>query len=80
MQVQVKVHEQREGQRVPCGLTLDGREILVADVLDQWPGTDHRYFKVRGDDGNVYILRLDEKRAHWELILFQTPRVDALGR
>jgi hypothetical protein len=26
-----------------------------------------------GDDGNLYILRLDERRAEWELIMFQSP-------
>ena len=80
MRVEVKVEAAPDGHRVPCGLSLDGREISVTDVLDHWPGIDHRYFKVRCDDGNVYILRLDERRAQWELILFQTPRGDALGR
>jgi hypothetical protein len=26
-------------------------------VLDQWFGPDHVFFKLRADDGNVYVLR-----------------------
>jgi hypothetical protein len=29
----------------------------VAEALDQWYGPDSVYFRVRADDGNVYILR-----------------------
>ncbi len=36
-------------------------------VLDRWLAPDHRYFKVRGDDGGVYILRHDAERDVWEL-------------
>jgi hypothetical protein len=51
---------------------LDGREVEVADNLDQWPGPDYRYFKVKDKDGNLYVLRLDENRLEWELIMFQS--------
>jgi hypothetical protein len=56
---------------MPRRFRLDGREIAASDNLDQWYGRDYRYFKVRGDDGNLYILRLDEIRAEWELIMSQ---------
>ena len=36
---------------------LDGREYLVEEVLDQWYGPESAYYKVRADDGNLYILR-----------------------
>ena len=38
-----------------------------------------RYFKLMGDDGNLYILRLDEGRSEWELILFQSPHYRELS-
>jgi len=31
--------------------------IHVAAVIDQWYGQDGIFFKVRADDGNLYILR-----------------------
>ena len=42
-----------------------------------WSHFCYRYFKVKGDDGNLYILRLDEGRAEWELTMFRTPQAEA---
>jgi hypothetical protein len=28
----------------------------VQEVLEQWLATEHRYFKLSGDDGGVYIV------------------------
>jgi hypothetical protein len=41
-------------------------------VLDRWIGPAHRYFKLRGDDEGIYILRhsIDEDR--WEMTLFDS--------
>jgi len=50
---------------------FDSREIEVADNIDQWHGADYRYFKVRGSDGNLYMLRHDEIRADWELTMYE---------
>jgi hypothetical protein len=30
---------------------------MVEDVLDQWYGPSNAFYKVRADDGNLYILR-----------------------
>ena len=57
---------------MPRRFRLDAREIKVIDNLDQWHGRHDRYLKVKGDDGNLYILRLDEIRTEWELIMFQS--------
>jgi hypothetical protein len=43
---------------------------VVAEELDRWLDPEHRYFKVRGDDGDTYILRHDVPRDGWELTLF----------
>jgi hypothetical protein len=47
------------------------RLVGVTDVSDRWLAPDHRYFKVRGDDGDIYILRHDEPADRWELWMFQ---------
>lgn len=77
MQVQVETHTGHGGVEMPRRFRLDGREIEVSDNLDQWLGPDYRYFKVRGDDGNLYLLRLDEFSAEWELIMFQRTQSEA---
>ena len=30
---------------------------MVEELLDQWYGLNDSFFKVRADDGNLYILR-----------------------
>jgi hypothetical protein len=77
MHVEVETHE-AQGMPMPRRIRLDERAIEVAEVLDQWFGADYRYCKIRGDDGAVYILRLDEKRFAWSLTLFTSPKGQAL--
>jgi hypothetical protein len=55
------------GEESPRRLEIDGRRVEVVEVIDRWFGTDHRYFKVRGDDGSVYLLRYDDAADQWEL-------------
>jgi hypothetical protein len=57
---------------------LSGHQIDVLETLDQWYGHDDRYSKARGTDGSLYILRLDEREAEWELTMFKSAR--AQGR
>jgi hypothetical protein len=77
MHVEVETHE-AQGMPMPWRIRLDERAIEVAEVLDQWFGADYRYCKIRGDDGALYILRLDEKRFAWSLTLFTSPKAQAL--
>jgi hypothetical protein len=43
----------------------------VKEVLDQWYGVGYRCFRVRADDGNLYILRHDEEHDVWTLDSFR---------
>jgi len=63
----------------PKRFRLNRRDVEIAENLDQWHGPDYRYFKVRGDDGNLYILRYDEGSAAWELTMFQSPQAEAFA-
>ena len=47
------------------------RAIVARKVLDAWIAPDHRYFKVKGDDGDVYIIRHDTNADVWELTMFK---------
>jgi hypothetical protein len=59
------------GEETPRRFSLDGREVEVAALLDRWLAPDHRYFKLRGDDGAIYILRHDATGGAWELIMYE---------
>lgn len=78
MRVRVETYAGYGGVEMPRRICFDERCIEVAENLDQWHGPDYRYFKVRGDDGNLYILRLDEVGAEWSLTLFL--RADTSGQ
>jgi len=60
----------------PRTLILADRLIAVGEVLDAWLAPDHRYFKLKGEDGDTYIVRHDERHGLWELTMFRTERMD----
>jgi hypothetical protein len=71
MQVQVETYVDEGGAEKLRRFRFDSRVVEVADNIDQWHGADYRYIKVRGSDGNIYILRHNEIRAEWELTMYQ---------
>jgi hypothetical protein len=71
MQVHVETYVDAGGADKLSRFRLDGRVVEVADNIDQWHGADHHYVKVRGSDGDVYILRHNEIRDAWELTMYQ---------
>jgi hypothetical protein len=71
MDVQVECYAGHRGEETPRRLVLGGRRVEVVEVIDRWYGPDHRYFKLRGDDGAIYLLRHDERSGRWELTMFQ---------
>lgn len=56
----------------PQAFTLGERTFQVAEILDRWLGEDHAYFKLRADDGNLYLIRYDQRADDWELVLTET--------
>ena len=59
VRVGVECYAGHRGEETPRALVLGDRRIAVVEVLDRWLAPDHRYFKIRGDDGETYILRQD---------------------
>jgi len=45
------------------------RKIEVKERMDHWSGSDHEYYKVRGGDDAVYILKHDFNSDQWELTM-----------
>ena len=70
---------QDHGTEIPRTFRLNVDQIEVVEVLDQWYGPDYRYCKIRGGDGALYILRLDESRSEWHLTMFASARVSSLS-
>lgn len=69
--LQVECYAGYRGEETPRRFRIGARLVQVAEVLDCWLSPDHRYFKVRGDDRGVYILRHDLESDCWDLTFFQ---------
>jgi hypothetical protein len=69
--LQVECYAGHSGETIPRVLYVGERKVFVEEVLDAWLGPDHRYFKLKGDDGDVYIIRQETASGTWELTLFR---------
>lgn len=74
LNVRVECYSGHRGEETPRRFFLRQRQVDVDEVIDRWLAPDHRYFKVRGDDGAVYILRHDEPSGRWEMTMFDSGR------
>ena len=70
--IRVECYAGHRGEEEPRRFWLGERSVAVTEILDRWLSPDHRYFKVRGDDGGSYILRHDTLADRWELTLFDS--------
>jgi hypothetical protein len=69
--VVVECYAGHRGEQTPRALILGDQRIAVVEVLDAWLAPDHRYFKLRGADGDTYLVRHDERSDTWELTMFR---------
>ena len=74
--VRVECYAGHRGEQTPRALTLGDGRIAVAEVLDAWLAPEYRYFKLRGADGDTYLVRHDERTDIWELTMFRAERVN----
>jgi hypothetical protein len=78
LSLHVRCYSGYRGEETPRRFQLGSRQIEIVDVIDRWLGPDHRYFKVRGDDHGVYILRHDVASHCWEMTMFDSGTRDDL--
>src|SRR6185312_4053798 len=70
MRIDVECYAGYRAEETPRAVLLGERRVEVIDVVDRWLAPDHRYFKLRGDDGALYIIRYDSERDEWELAVY----------
>ena len=73
--VGVECYAGHRGEQTPRTLILGDRRIAVAEVVDAWLAPDYRYFKLKGEDGDTYLVRRDEGSNTWELTMFRAEHV-----
>jgi hypothetical protein len=62
----------KAGQR-PVRFSLGEREYRVEEAVDQWYSPEATWFRVRAEDGNLYVLRHaeDPQEELWTLEAFR---------
>lgn len=70
IKLEVDCYSGRKADERPVRFRLEERQYVVEEVLDQWYGPDHAFYKVRADDGNLYILRRETSTPDgaWHLV------------
>jgi hypothetical protein len=74
--LRVECYSGHRADEYPQRFTLGGREVAVEEILDRWLDPAYRYFKLRGSDEGIYILRHDQASDSWELILYDSGKRD----
>jgi hypothetical protein len=73
MKLRVECYAGGRADERPVRFWLNERGYMVEEVVDQWYGPSDAFFKVRADDGNLYILRQDRATpgGAWNLEAFR---------
>ncbi len=71
MKVEVEAYSGHKADERPTRFRLGQRWLAVVDVVDRWYDPDAIYFRVRAEDGDLYILRHDERADAWTLEAFR---------
>jgi hypothetical protein len=74
--IHVECYAGYRDEETPRRFFMGDKTVEIEEVIDRWLAPEHRYFKVRGDKNDIYILRYDESARQWELILFQSGKYD----
>ena len=72
LQIKVRCYAGYRSEETPVSFVIGSRRVEVVEVIDRWLAPNHRYFKLRGNDGGVYILRHEAVTVDWELTLFNS--------
>lgn len=73
MKLKVECYSGHKADERPVRFRLEGKLYVVQAVLDQWYDPESIFYKVRADDGNLYILRQQTSTpdGQWELVSFR---------
>ncbi len=69
--IDVRCYSGYKANERPESFSFKDRVYKVVEIIDRWYGQDYAYFKLKADDGNLYILRYSVKMDRWELHYFE---------
>jgi len=65
--VRVQCYSGTKANERPIRFELEGHEYMVDEIIEQWYGPEHAFFKVRADDDNIYVRRHNQATDVWSL-------------
>jgi len=65
--IRVVCYSGYKAEERPVSFETEGEKKIVENVIDQWTGEDHTYFKLLADDHKVYLIRYDRFHDFWTL-------------
>ncbi|HWQ57330.1 MAG TPA: hypothetical protein VN442_26840 [Bryobacteraceae bacterium] len=71
MDLRVECYSGRKADERPVRFCLGDRMYTVEEIMDQWYGPDATFFKLRADDGDMYILKHHAPSDEWSLEAFR---------
>ena len=71
MALRVECYAGYRGEQEPTAFWLGESRHEVRELVDRWFAPSRRWFKVRADDGNTYVLRHDEACGEWDLAAYR---------
>ena len=84
MKLKVECYAGGKADERPVRFHIGEQVRIVEELLDQWYGPNDSFFKLRADDGNLYILRRDGSTPEgtWSLessreLKIQGPKTDS---
>ncbi len=77
MIISVEAYSGYKANERPKALVIRDKRLEVKEVLDRWYGEEHDYFKVRAEDGFIYIIRYDRFKDEWELVMMEKEGIEA---
>jgi hypothetical protein len=74
MIVQVQCYAGHKADERPVRFRIGDRDYMVEEIIEQWYGPDDAFYKVRADDGNMYLLGRHISAGTWNVESVQKPR------
>ncbi len=70
----VEAYSGYKGEETPRVFTHEGIRRQILQIIARWYTEQHSYFRVRTDEGDVYVLRYDLENVAWEIVMQETNR------
>jgi hypothetical protein len=74
MHIHVDSAKTSRGTLRPMKLQFNGHDIGVAEIIEEWPDGDQRFFNVKDADENIYLLSHADSDGSWDLVCFNSKR------